>query len=129
MYDFNWYERENNPLPSRFPDSGWVSGYTKWVAGAANFPFATPASALQWLDDIRNAPKKTGPENACPRVFVSHRQIDKDNALRCAWLSGESKFDYWLDVIDLDPQRNTQVKKLQAQLGRPLTPFEETVLL
>jgi hypothetical protein len=129
MYDYNCYNFMNNPLPSRFPDYGWVSGYAEWVAGAANFPFANPASAIQWLDDIRNAPKKATPANACPRVFVSHRQIDEGDARRCAWLSWDKKFDYWLDVIDLDPQRNKQVQAFQATWNRPLTPFEEMVLL
>lgn len=35
-----------------------------------------------------------------PRVFISHRQADKDYALRVAHLANQNGFDYWVDVLD-----------------------------
>jgi hypothetical protein len=134
--DYNWYEFQNVPLAARFPDNNWLSGVQEWVAGLADLTSGNMdvnrQSALQWLDQIRRAPLKPGSQT-CPRVFVSHKQIDKDCALRVAWLAGEEGFDYWIDVIDLDPVLNPQITKLrqtiQTNLGRSLTPFEESVLL
>lgn len=39
-------------------------------------------------------------KNGCPRLFISHRQIDKNYALRIAQLSQKKKFAYWVDVLD-----------------------------
>ena len=36
----------------------------------------------------------------CPRVFISHRQLDRQPALRIAYLATDEKFDYWLDILD-----------------------------
>jgi hypothetical protein len=37
---------------------------------------------------------------ACPRVFVSHRQVDYPHALRIARLAADEGFQFWLDVLD-----------------------------
>jgi hypothetical protein len=39
-------------------------------------------------------------KSGCPRLFISHRQIDKNYALRIAQLSQKKKFAYWVDVLD-----------------------------
>ena len=57
----------------------------------------------------------------CPRVFVSHRQCDKDEALRVAWLANAEKFDYWLDIVD--------PKIAAASLKRDLTAYQQAILL
>ena len=44
------------------------------------------------------------PANSCPRLFISHRQIDKDYALRIARLAKTNKFACWVDVLDSDLQ-------------------------
>ena len=62
-------------------------------------------------------------------LFVSHRQADQDAALRVAWLAWGEGFDYWLDVLNLNPAHNQQVRMLETSMGRPLTPFEKSVLL
>lgn len=42
------------------------------------------------------------PPNGCPRVFISHRRIDKGCALRMAQLALDAQFAFWLDVLDPD---------------------------
>jgi hypothetical protein len=42
----------------------------------------------------------TIPAPSCPRIFVSHRQPDKNYALRMAWLAKQQNFAYWVDVLD-----------------------------
>ncbi len=36
----------------------------------------------------------------CPRVFISHRQADTDEALRVAELVQQCGYDYWLDILN-----------------------------
>jgi hypothetical protein len=62
-------------------------------------------------------------------VFVSHRRADKDSALRVACLAWGEGFDYWLDILDLDPLLNKQIKMLERKLGHSLTPLEKSFLL
>jgi hypothetical protein len=101
--DYRWFEFVERPLVARFPlDRDWLAGGREWAAGAERWPFLRPEDADGWLNDIRRVPRK---ELKCPRVFVSHRQIDDESALRIAWLAWEEGFDYWLDIIDLDPER------------------------
>ena len=126
MHDYRWFEFVQRPLVARFPlDLDWVAGGREWAAGAERWPFLGPEEAERWLNDIRQVPKK---EFKCPRVFVSHRQIDDEWALRIAWLSWEEGFDYWLDIIDLDPERNKQVVAIEQRLDRALSEFEKSVL-
>lgn len=40
------------------------------------------------------------PRDSCPRLFISHRQLDEKFALRIAHLAQKNKFSYWLDVLD-----------------------------
>ncbi|HWJ27724.1 MAG TPA: hypothetical protein VNS32_14350, partial [Flavisolibacter sp.] len=40
------------------------------------------------------------PQNRCPRLFVSHRRIDQDYALRIAELATQNGFAFWVDVLD-----------------------------
>jgi hypothetical protein len=35
-----------------------------------------------------------------PCLFVSHRQADRNEALRAAWVADQEGFDYWLDILD-----------------------------
>lgn len=144
MHDYHWLDFADRPLPQRFPPWDWIAGVEAWAEGAERFPFGLPPhrdpldpnfngvlglppAAAKWVKDIREAPRKTDSQ-PCPRVFVSHRQVDDKEARRIAWIAGREGFDYWLDVIDLDPQRNLQVQMLQGQLGRPLTALEASIL-
>ncbi len=42
------------------------------------------------------------PGNSCPRLFISHRCVDKGIALRIAALAQENNFAFWLDILDPD---------------------------
>ena len=57
----------------------------------------------------------------CPRVFISHRRSDTDEALRVAWLANAERFDYWLDI--LDPQIAA------ASINPHLTAYQSAILL
>lgn len=43
---------------------------------------------------------QTLPADRCQRVFISHRQSDKNIALRMAQLAESRGFAYWVDVLD-----------------------------
>jgi hypothetical protein len=114
-------------MRDRFPDNTWISGVAEWRAGIDSIAFTNTQTAQLWLSRIRGAARMAG-ATVCPRVFVSHKQADKDAALRVAWLAGQEGFDYWLDIIDLNPSLNKQVQKLEAKLRRKLDAFELSVI-
>lgn len=62
----------------------------------------------------------TLPKNRCPRLFISHRQIDKKYALRIAELAAKHKFAYWVDVIDPDLEKLSKIES-SASLSSLLT--------
>lgn len=49
--------------------------------------------SLQQLEPI-------SPSQRCPRVFISHRRVDGDIALRMVQLAQQSNFAWWVDVLD-----------------------------
>src|SRR5690348_6510438 len=122
MYDYSW-KQQSPDLVNRYPDEDWIRGVAQWRRGAVAFPPPNAIEAKLWADDIRNAPPARTP-TPCYRVFVSHRQADYDCALRTAWIASQSLFDYWLDVMDLDPALDPQVRAIETRLGRPLTTEE-----
>lgn len=127
MADFRYYDFQTLPLQLRFSQARWIAGYTEWENGIGRFPFVNRRFALEWIRNIRRAARP--PELAeCPRVFISHRQIDDGYARRIAQLAFAERFNYWLDVIDLDPARNVQFRHLERQLGRPLDDFEKSIV-
>jgi len=86
-----WNEKE---WRVRFPD---------WAIGAPEWRDQPDVSAwdnhLNWLPDLRTRDLPATPLS-CPRLFVSHRSIDRDLALRVAWIAKSEGFDFWLDVLD-----------------------------
>jgi len=127
MDDYRWFESET--LFDRFPtDKTWIVGADAWRERMRQFSFPSPAAVYEFLNAIRSA-SRARPTPQCPRVFVSHRQVDEKVARRLAWLAWNEGFDYWLDVIDLDPQRNQQVIAIEQSLGRSLTLVETAVLI
>lgn len=62
----------------------------------------------------------TLPERNCPRLFISHRQADKDYALRIAKLANAHGFAYWIDVFDPALQILSR-SKFSAQLTSLIT--------
>lgn len=129
MDDYRWFDFQGTRMEERYPSWNWLLGAREWVAGFQQGApaFADPAAASAWLNSIRTA-QPTRPRRRCPRVFVSHRQIDDAVARRLAWLACQERFDHWVDLIDLDPARNPQVKLMEGVLGRWLTAFELSVL-
>lgn len=125
MEDYRWLDFVDAPLPARFPEAEWLAGAREWAEGAERFPGISPEAAERWLDSIRQADRKPF---KCPRVFVSHRQIDKDYALRIAWLAWEEGFDYWLDIIDLAPALDKQIEAIEKRQGYTITEFQKSVL-
>ncbi|MEX3846242.1 hypothetical protein [Paraburkholderia sp. BR10882] len=113
----------------RFAPLPWAPfGRLEWEAGMQQFPFGGNFDlAHEWIRDLRRL--RFGiPLPTCPRLFISHRQIDEPYARSIAKLAFQNRFNYWLDVIDLDPARNAQVQLLSQRLGRPLNPFEVSIL-
>jgi hypothetical protein len=127
MADYRWQDFQTDRFEDRFTSVPWIVGRDIWLRGMLAFPFATVLEAHEWVNDIRRAAGGQPPP-ACPRVFISHRQIDDTWARRIAWLAWDCPFNHWLDVIDLDPTRNRQVQLLEARLGRPLLDHENGIL-
>jgi len=129
MASYRWDAIQRPIFADRFSGHPWIQGTNEWAHGIRQFPFSNESDAREW---IRNMHRVRGTvhnqSDACPRVFISHRQADEAYALRVAKLAFDSAFDYWLDVIDLDPLRNPQVIALERRLGRPLLDFEKGIL-
>lgn len=128
MADFRWDDFHGEPLVNRFHQTNWCYGIDEWEAGMQQFPFGGLAEpAREWVREIRRV-KDHVPPLSCPRVFISHRQIDERYARCIAHLAATHRFNYWLDVIDLDSARNLQVRQIETMLQRPLTDFERGIL-
>src|SRR5262245_33482396 len=129
MADYRWYDYQSDPFEFRFPAFNWIAGRNEWEALIMQFLLGgNLARAQELLNDIRRVALRMPKPPPCPRVFISHRQIDEKRARRIAWLAWDERFDYWLDVVDLDPARNKQVKILEKRLGRKLTDIEKSIL-
>lgn len=102
----------------KFPDPGeenfWnrydemgndVVGLNAWREFRQRFPFEDRESEIAWgwLELIRAEGRraKASAPRPCPRVFVSHKQEDKDLALDVAWKIHGQGFDVWIDIINL----------------------------
>src|ERR1700737_810475 len=74
-----------------------------WERFANQWPsFNNPADGWNRLKEIHRAVPKIKMRN-CPRIFISHRHSDANEALRIAGLAQQQGFEYWLDVIDIPP--------------------------
>jgi hypothetical protein len=85
MTDYDWREFEDRVF-NRFPEDS--EGIIEWRRFLERFP----------PDEFNfvGQPKKID----CPRVFISHKQIDEPLARKIAWLAVQEKFEFWLDVLD-----------------------------
>jgi hypothetical protein len=124
--DYDFYAFDDRPLDERF-DLPWIVGEREWRAGIAARAFANPVAGRDWLEQLRAAAQRR-PMPPVPRVFVSHRQVDKDCGLRNAWLAWNAETDFWLDIVDFDPQFLAQRARIEALLGRPPTRGELALL-
>jgi len=89
MPEFIYDPEERNPF-NRFPEN--ARGYNLWRRLAGE-PVIENLIALQDLVRISPSPD-------CPCLFVSHRQLDRGNALSMAYLAYQHKFQYWVDILD-----------------------------
>lgn len=124
MANYKWQQYDLKELGDRFPEgtdriNAWRKGASLLTEGAL-----TPQSP--WLNMI--SARRPPLQRPCPKVFISHRQSDFTVANRLAYLAHEEAFDYWLDVVDLPAEKTKQVLRIEANLGRALTPFEANVL-
>lgn len=87
-------------LQARFPD--WVLGHSIWVEMAMHLQ--SPEAFTVFLHGIASVRRERRPDgslpNAITRVFVSHKQQDRDEALRVAWLATQAGHYFWLDILD-----------------------------
>jgi hypothetical protein len=124
--DYRWFEFVDRPLSDRFPrDWPWLAGANEWAEGVQTLLQMNPERGLGWLDQIRQARKEKLPPQ-CPRIFVSHRQIDGPAALRLAWLAQDEGWNYWLDIVDL-ASAPRQLAALTRWLGRPPSPLQMSI--
>ena len=125
--DYRWFEFVDHPLSERFPSGWpWLAGAEEWVDGTRTLPEMDETGGRRWLNRIRRTPRKTQ-ASTCPRIFVSHRQVDEQAALQLAWLAHDEGWGYWLDLIDLD-SATRQINALERWLGRPPMPLEISIL-
>ncbi len=104
MSSFNWQTAQAQFPATRYAQlpQGDVLGLAEWERFIYRFPYPNPESAWPYLHALHQA-KLSAPARKCPRVFVSHKQVDVAEAKRIAWLIQGQQIDYWLDVIDLPP--------------------------
>ena len=89
---------------NQFPGEGdWASRFPPDAIGSEELrgiPFSLEGNLAAWqrLTAIR-VPLDRG-KYSDPRVFVSHRRIDRNQALRAAELATQEGFYFWLDVLN-----------------------------
>lgn len=106
--DYDSAEFENTSLFERFPN--WALGLEMWRefgGGAVGFEVLLRALAGARL----NARPGGYLPGGITRVFISHKQENRDEALRVAWLANQAGHHFWLDI--LNPTLN----------GTPLSPI------
>jgi hypothetical protein len=106
--DYDSAEFENTSLFERFPN--WALGLEMWREfgrGAVGFEVLLRALAEARL----NARSGGYLPGGITRVFISHKQENRDEALRVAWLANQAGHHFWLDI--LNPTLN----------GTPLSPI------
>jgi len=88
-YDSN-AERWQNDV--RFPSD--AVGITEWINLTHSDSYT---EALRWLTRLRDL---TRPPFLCPRIFISHRYVDRLMALKMAHIVSQCGFHFWLDILD-----------------------------
>jgi hypothetical protein len=97
MPDYFWSDFSENNLWERFPD--WALGREAWQAFGREIPAALP-QLLAALVQRRRVAMWGSPPLACPRLFVSHRQVDEKRAMEIVTLAKNVGFQVWVDVLD-----------------------------
>lgn len=112
MASYNFYDNYEARLPfrDRFAsiadsdnqDETLRISLARWQETfSSNTDVPEAASLRNLLTQLKGINSLT-PRPRCPayRLFVSHRQIDKDLGLRIAELANNNGFEFWLDVLD-----------------------------
>jgi hypothetical protein len=98
--NYDYTEFSDLPLYERFPE--WVIGYGLWREYAADLQ--TGESFDEFRKAIAREREHARPNGADPhgikRVFVSHKQENRSEALRVAWLAQQEGCYYWLDILE-----------------------------
>ncbi|MVT10000.1 TIR domain-containing protein [Chitinophaga tropicalis] len=102
MPNYIYFQHDQKRLFDRFPADSGIIGVSDWREYNGN-----PHKLLNILSEY----KRPVPASSCPRLFISHRQVDDHYALRIAQLAAHCKFEFWVDVLDpslrsLDGNRN-----------------------
>jgi len=118
MPDYDYAEFQGRPPAQRFPD--WILGYGFWreygngvgetIRRLLNVLVLTRGSVNWGVEPLR-----------CPRLFISHRQIDDARARQVAALARAAGFQVWLDVEDPN-------LAALAKPGTTLTPDDVSLL-
>lgn len=91
MPSYDWMNFQTYHWKERFPH--WAVGVKEWAAQQGN-----AQGTIALLNTLQALPRTT--KHKRPMLFVSHRQSDRDRAMRVAWLADQEGFDFWLDVLD-----------------------------
>lgn len=94
---FDWRRRAELPFVNRY------EGLEFEVIGREKFEELAErllSGSVTFGDLIREFDQITPAQPRCPRIFISHRQVDYLFAERIAWLATQHGWDYWLDVHD-----------------------------
>lgn len=104
MASYNVYDNAERPFWNRFAsiareqDETQNSSLDLWrEAFTSNNPLPSESELMDLLVALRALPVKPP---FCPRLFVSHRRIDKDYALGIAKIANDTGFEFWLDILD-----------------------------
>jgi hypothetical protein len=115
---------------SEFPAQGnWAERFPPDAIGHEEL-LGVPISNQGNLEAWRRLTQLSPPAPSLPsvpRLFVSHRQCDRDYALRAAWLATQLGFRFWLDVLNpvlqslphrnLPPQQQALVTAIVIEMG------------
>ena len=95
-----------------YHEKTWLERYPVGAIGITEWQEQPPGSDWQGFSpvaSVRSAPARGALTR--PKIFVSHRQIDINKAMRIAWLADQEGFDFWLDALD------PSLGQLQTQIG------------
>jgi hypothetical protein len=121
MRSYRWDLYEDKSLLEHYPAGlDPLEGGDTWRDTVSNFDISSEGEKRNRLERLVRT-NRFGSKPKCPRVFISHRQTDKQLALQVAYAARCANFDYWLDLIDLEKDKPKYVTKLEAQLQRKLT--------
>jgi hypothetical protein len=98
--NYDWKEFAERGPYERFPE--WAVGYHVWREFAQRLN--SPRDFDRFLEAIAREREQARPKGAAPngvtRIFVSHKQENREEALRVAWLVQNAGHHYWLDILE-----------------------------